>query len=338
MSFGVLEPKDAAWPRLLRTVPHDIYHLPGYARVCDVHEPQPTRLAVASSGAHTLVMPFMLRELPNGVAGNDVTVPYGYPGPVCSSAEPLIQETLMAELLGGFADMGAISVFMRCHPFLGVRLPVLERHGDVVVHGDQVYLDLAAVPEAVEESFRPGHRHDIARLRRAGFEIRVNDDRDADAFPALYDRNMQRLEADPYYHFSRAYFDEIRSALGDNTHYVAAISPEGDTAAIALLFVCGNIGQYHLACTEDAFLRLAPSKLTIVGMAEVCRGLGATILNLGGGVGGHHDSLLEFKAGFSPCRKPFATARIVLDHTMYDALAESACALPGFFPAYRGGL
>jgi len=338
VSFDVLAADDSAWPRILSQLPHDVYHLPGYARVCATHEPWPVRLAVASGHGHTAVLPFMTRALPMGASGCDITVPYGYPGPVCSTDEPLIVEALLGELFDGFLEMGAVSAFIRCHPFLGVSLEALRARGEVVVHGDQVFLDLATAPHVIETSFRPGHRQNIAALKRDGFTIRVDAPEDAQAFPALYARNMRRLDADPYYHFPAAYFDAIRDHLGPNAHFITALSPDGDIAAIALLFVCEAMGQYHLSCTEDRFLRLAPSKLTILGMAELCRSLGVTTLNLGGGVGAQHDSLLAFKAGFSSARVKFATARVILDADAYARLSRGVQAPEGFFPAYRVGL
>jgi hypothetical protein len=335
LSVQILNADDPRWVEALAGVRHDVYHLPGYAAVCATHERWEVRLAVVSSDGEVLVLPFMARDLPRGAAGCDVTVPYGYPGPVCSSRDEAVQSALVGELLTGFRAMGAVTVFLRCHPFYGVGLQALEPHGDVVVHGDQVYLDLDAAPQAIEDSFRPDHRRTIRILRREGFGLRVDAAGDFDAFPALYRENMVRLGADAYYHFPDAYFDAIRASLADNVHMVTATAPDGGIAAMALVLVCGGIAQYHLSCTTTALLKMAPSKLSILGMAELCRDLGVSVLNLGGGVGGANDSLLEFKAGFSKARAPFATARFVLDEGRYAELGAGISAPPGFFPAYR---
>lgn len=338
VSFEILEPGDAKWESLLRRVPHDVYHLPGYARVCDTHEPWPVTLAAVTLGDDALVMPFMLRDLPRSEAGSDVTTPYGYPGPVASTDDAATQRALVGAMLDGFREAGAVSVFVRCHPFFGVALSALEAFGDVLVHGEQVYLEPVATPEPLEASFRTDHRRTIRILRREGFGLRVDAEEDFAAFPALYRENMVRLDAEAYYHFPDAYFDAIRRFLGAEEHLVTATAPDGGVAAIALVLVCGRIAQYHLSCTTTSLLRMAPSKLSILGMAELCRELGVEVLNLGGGVGGASDSLFEFKAGFSKARAPFATARFVLDPARYEALSAGIDAPPGFFPAYRKGL
>jgi hypothetical protein len=64
-------------------------------------------------------------------------------------------------------------------------------------------------------------------------------------------------------------------------------------------------------------------------------------MHLGGGVGGSaEDPLFHFKAGFSPRRHTFRTARLVLDTHAYEELCaradeEGEATQPAFFPAYR---
>jgi hypothetical protein len=342
VTFRTLKPSDPEWDALLHCLPHDVYHLPGYARLCATHEPWEVLLAVTERGSDALAVPFMLREVPAGLPGDgsgvDITVPYGYPGPVASSTDPAVIDGLVRDLLDGWHDLGAISAFVRCHPFLGIPLASLEPYGDVVVHGDQVYLDLAAAGPELLPSFRTDHRYNIRRARAAGFTMWVDDPRHVDAFPSLYRENMRRVGAEEYYLFSDAYFETLFRELADQTHVVGMDAPGGDIAAISLVLVCGEIAQYHLSATDERYLKPAPIKLSILGMAELCRELGVTKLNLGGGVGGRQDSLFEFKAGFSSARVPFATARFVLDESRYAELTAVSQAPAGFFPAYRHGL
>lgn len=342
MAFTTLSADDPRWPEIIGRVPHDVYHLPGYARVCATHERWEVRLAVAESEGDALVMPFMLRDLPEDLPGSrgicDVTVPYGYPGPVCSSISAEVQRALFGELLDGFAAMGAVTVFVRCHPYLGVEQTALESFGEVVVHGHVVYVDLTSLPEPTVASFRADHRRNIRILRESGFSIRVDSEDDYAAFIDEYYATMSRLSSDPYYLFPKAYFDAIRTELAGHVHLVTAVAPSGEPAAMALTFVCGEMAQYHLSGTNDAFLKLAPSKLAVLGMIELDRDRGASTLNLGGGLGGTDDNLFTFKAGFSKCRKPFSTGRFILDPEAYKELSKTSSAPAGFFPAYRHGL
>lgn len=339
LRFDVFEATDTAWPALLCRVPHDVYHLPGYARLSAAQDRVKVRLGVASNGNERLVMPFILREIPGsaerGDAVGDITVPYGYPGPVCSSGDVGIQRALVEKLLGGLGEMGAVSAFVRCHPFLGVDLDALRPFGDVVIRGQQVYLDLPTVPSDPADSFRRDHRYNIRSLQADGFTVRIDHGPDQGLFPDLYRENMRRVGADPYYLFGDEYFAAIRAELSAHTHIVTTVSPDGEAAALAILFVCEGIAQYHLSATDACYLKRAPIKLAIHGMMILAREMGVRILNLGGGVGGRADSLFEFKAGFSRARAPFATAGIILDSERYAALSADSRAPEGFFPAYR---
>jgi hypothetical protein len=69
---------------------------------------------------------------------------------------------------------------------------------------------------------------------------------------------------------------------------------------------------------------------------------GFRVLHLGGGsTDSPGDSLLHFKAGFSPRRFPFHTVRVVIDEVEYDRLARAVDPSwaggdrRGYFPAYR---
>jgi hypothetical protein len=342
MTFTTMTASDSAWPHVLSRVPHDVYHLPGYARVCATHEPWEVKLAVAEGEGHILVMPFMLRDLPSELPDaqglQDVTVPYGYPGPVCSSPEQDVQRNLFGRLLDGFAEMDAVTVFVRCHATLGINTEALRPFGEVVVHGHTVFVDLANLPDLPVSSFRPDHRRNIRILREKGFELAFDRETDWAAFVDEYRATMSRLSSNPYYMFPNEYFDAMRTELADHVHLVAAIAPSGEPAAMALTFVCGEMAQYHLSGSNGDYLKLAPSKLAVLGMVELDRDLGATTLNLGGGLGGTDDNLFKFKAGFSKCTQPFATGRFVLDAERYAALSTDSNPPAGFFPAYRHGL
>ena len=71
------------------------------------------------------------------------------------------------------------------------------------------------------------------------------------------------------------------------------------------------------------------------------QGRGNEIMHLGGGVGGEHDSLLQFKVGFSPLRNTFSTLRVVVDERDYGRLVAARdsrldpSSRTGFFPLYR---
>lgn len=332
--FSLLDVDDARWQALTRLVKHDVYHLPSYAKACATHEAYPVKLAVCESRQGFAALPVIVRDLPGPVSGSDVTAPYGYPAPLCSTDAPDVRDSLLGGVLEGLGQHGCVSAFLRFHPLLGVEPSVFERYGDVVVHGEHVYVDLDSVGEDIAASFRSGHRQNVRALREAGFSVNVDADSAWLAFPEMYRENMRRIEADDYYLFPDAYFVALRE-MGDSAHIVSVTAPDGGLAAAALVFMCADVAQYHLSATNPEFLRSAPVKLAVLGMLEYARDRGISKVNLGSGLGGRADSLFHFKAGFSKCRAPFATARVVLDRARYDELSAGVHAPAGFFPAYR---
>jgi len=336
----LLDTTDQGWDAVLRRVPHDSYHARGYARACETHESDRVQLAIVESDAEVLVVPVIARELPSDLRGatglSDITAPYGYPAPVCTSADPAVQAALLGSLFEGLRDRGFVSAFLRCNPFVGLAEQVLSSEAHVVSHGELVILEPQDLPEDATVAFRADHRRGIRILRDKGFLLRVDDAQHTAAFPQLYRERMLAVGADPYYLFPDAYFETLFAELGEGSRLISVVDDSGRLAAAAIVLVCGRLAHYHLSSTHEAFLREAPMKLAVLGMIELCRDEGVELLNLGSGLGGRHDSLFEFKAGFSAARARFESARVILDRNVYRELSGGDDD-GGFFPAYRCG-
>jgi len=338
--FKLLSIEDSGWDETVFRTTHDVYHLRAYARACSLCEPQHVQLAVVDDGHDVLLLPIMVRPLPGGCRGSDglcdVTVPYGYPAPLCTALSVETVRSLLAVLVDELRSLGAVSLFARSNPFVGIPREAWEGFGTVVSHGQHVWIDTSA-PEDAMASFRYDHRTGIRKLRTAGFEVQVDAPGAQARFPLIYRETMHRINADPYFMFNDAYFETLFKELDARAKVIEVISPEGDVAAAALLLSGGEYGQYHLSGTAGSFLGAAPAKLTIPGMIEVCAATGVRRLNLGSGTGGREDGVFKFKSGFSRLRAPFESVRVVLDEPRYRELSADSIAPESFFPAYRAG-
>jgi hypothetical protein len=116
---------------------------------------------------------------------------------------------------------------------------------------------------------------------------------------------------------------------------------DNSIAAAVMLVETDGIVEYHLMGVNEAFVSEGPAKLILHVARGWAKERGDRYFHLGGGVGGANDSLLRFKAGFSPLRFPFYTFRVIVDPKEYRRLAhEHAPASDpsdsrGFFPVYR---
>ena len=328
----------SSWASFLGDNRHDFYHLPEYVALCAEQEGGEPTAVLASEGGRAMLLPLILRPIPGGAT--DATSPYGYPGPLVSEngSGDFVRNALM-----GCADLmrakGATSLFVRTHPLLGPALP--DGVGTVIEGGDTVSIDLRQPSEELWRQTMSGHRSQINRAIRSGRVARFDTDWSAfEDFKDLYRRTMQRVSADSYYFFDDGYFGRLRTALGDRLQLCVVTAD--DTVAAAALFVetCGIV-QFHLAGSDPAFASEGLTKLMLHHVRSWAKERGDVVLHLGGGLGGPDDSLLKFKAGFSPLRHRYRTLRMVLDQDEYDRLVRrrsesgALAVRPGFFPAYR---
>ena len=334
----LLDASAPAWSAFLETAPHDFYHLPAYAALCAVQERGvPRALHVAGDG-HEMLLPLIVREIPGG--GIDAASPYGYPGPLVQGTdEPGFLRAALAFGTEVLRQAGIVSAFVRLHPLLNPVPPM--GIGTVVEHGDTICIDLALSPGELWAQTRLNHRRDITRAVRLGYVARMDEEwLHLDAFKRLYRETMGRRSAASFYFFDDTYFDGLREALGDRMH-LCVVEKDGIVAAAGLYAETCGIVQYHLSGTSDEALSVQPTKLMMHFVRGWAKERGNHVMNLGGGVGGGNDSLLQFKLGFSPLRRTFSTLRMVIDEPAYKRLVATRDPLldpgahGGFFPQYR---
>ena len=338
MKAQLVEPGAALWTAVLAEAAHDFYHLPGYVVASARNDGGEPRALVVEDGHRRLLLPLVMRPVEGTM--KDACSPYGYPGPV-QTGEPDPQFERAALLCGVdlLGEIGVVTLFVRTHPLLNPAPP--EGVGVIVRHGDTVAVDLTQPESVLWQQTRRNHRQQIRQALAKGYVSELDERPERlEAFRALYHATMENCAADAYYFFDDAYFDALNEALGERLH--VAIARKGDVVAAAGLFaVTGDIVQMHLTGHDNRFAADQPMKLVFHHVRTWSRERGHRVLHLGGGRGGAEDSLLHFKAGFSPLRQPFHTLRVVTDGPGYTRLvaARNPSADPldleHRFPAYR---
>jgi ribosomal protein S18 acetylase RimI-like enzyme len=335
---ALLDCEAPEWEMVLRTAPHDFYHVPAYVALCAEQErARPCGLYV-SDGVRSMLLPLIVRPIPGG--GFDAMSPYGYPGPVGTGTDdPVFLHVALVAGLQVLREADLVSAFVRFHPLLNPVPP--EGIGTVVVHGDTVSIDLSLPDEVQWARTRLNHRRDITRAARLGYTVRMDEGwTRLDEFKRLYRQTMERRHASSFYFFDDAYFDSLHDALGESLH-LCLVEKDGSVAAAGLFVETNGIVQYHLSGTDEASRNIQPTKLMMHFVRGWARERGDLVFLLGGGVGGAADSLLQFKSGFSPLRHPFATLRAVIDEHEYGRLVSlrdpdlDPGDRRGFFPLYR---
>lgn len=349
MRAEFISPTDSRWQEFLQEVSHDFYHLPDYVAFAGRHEGGLPSAFMARDGVAGLLIPLLLRMLPEtlGAPQNwcDASSPYGYPSPLFHPATDTIQaEQFLRAFICCCQKADIITVFLRFHPLLPCPLGPFADHGTVVQHGRTVWIDLTADKEQLRRQTRENHRRGIARLKQAGFHARIDHWSDRQGFVEAYSATMERLQAHSFYRFTERYFDDLHEALGDNLHLCSVVSPMAEVAAAGLFTVTDGLVQYHLGGTAGRYLELAPSKLMFDHVRSWAKDAGCKAFHLGGGVGGRDDTLFRFKQGFSNLNSDFHTCRMVMNQVRYSCLSRKfmedknglRCELEEYFPLYRG--
>lgn len=343
---------DRRWLAVLEESDHDFYHFPSYLDIASADEGGVPKAYYAEVASNRVLIPLLIRKLPEVLEANselaDATSPYGYPGPLLTKRTTLedAREAIIQFVEIG-KDLGLVTTFLRLHPLLH---GVIADEGfederiSAVKHGLTVAIDLTLDTDTLNGQIRENHRRDIRKLERKGFTMRLDHWEDFTTFQEVYLETMRRVDAHPRYFFDHTYFDRLRDYLDTRLHLCTILSPDGEVASAGIFTLVGNIMQYHLGGTAEEYLSSAPSKLMFVKMRDWGKRMGASMLHLGGGVGGQEDSLLRFKSGFSDLKFPFKTVRIIHNPEVYRELNEKRNRMfegtqnsvgNDFFPPYR---
>ncbi|MDI6816838.1 MAG: GNAT family N-acetyltransferase [Actinomycetota bacterium] len=349
MRAEFIKPSDPRWLRVLECTRYDFYHLPGYVELAAEHEDGLPVAFYAEDGDAAMLIPLLIRKLPEhlNAPGDwfDVASPYGYPAPLLVGGGNPAQTSLFFEAFKAIGrDYGIVTAFIRLHPLIEFPRECLHDYGTLVLHGQTVYVDLSRPRETLWAEMRHNHRSNINRLRNLGFYAVFDEWSQLGAFFEMYRETMRRVSASTFYFFNDAYFEGLRSVLGERLHLCAIMSPEGEVAAAGLFSTVNGIVQGHLGAALNKYQPLAPSKFEIYAGIEWAMDTGNLLYHLGGGVGGSSDdSLFASKAGFSKTQAGFHTFRMVLDEARHELLLNRWRRLncgdgqvdTGFFPEYR---
>ncbi len=283
-------------------------------------------LEVFRHGAVTV--PMVVRPLPAGAGtGFDVISPYDYTGPLGDAG---VVAEAWSSLQRWAAEHDVLTGFFRFHPYRSRPQAWARESGmEIVTAAEHVVVDLSD-PDALPASFKPQVRRDLKVARRAGVScaFRAFDAAGLDVFVPMYWASLDRLGADPYYRFSRPFFDRLAEQLSDRVILGTARIGERPVASTMIL-LDGETAFYYLACSTQEGRRVcAMNALVHDAVMELAR-RGLRRFHLGGG----SEGLRAFKTRFSPHRVPYFVGKAVFDRDRYARLRQGRNL--SFFPVYR---
>jgi hypothetical protein len=327
----------------------DVYFLPEYVSFFERWGEGQALLFFYTEDRSILLYPFLRRPLPEfdgskkatpSEARCDVSTAYGYGGPLVSAnTEPLeFANRARVSLDRAFEQMGVVSEFIRFHPLLENQ-SVWERV-PTVFNRKTIAIDLRHSADELWRSMNSNTRRKVRQSLKQDLEVQISRSTETYlAFWSLYDKTMERVEANVRYRFSAEYIMSFAEALGDRA-VVCSVKHRGRTAAAGIFLVSERFLHYHLGGSDEELFYCRPNDRMFFEMMQWGRAQGAQALHLGGGLE-PDDSLLRFKSGFSKQTRDFFVGQVIHDEDAYAVLTEGRVRTgttppaPGFFPAYR---
>lgn len=252
-----------------------------------------------------------------GTNWKDASSPYGYGGPLSSTADPGFLAAAWRAYLSWMRDHRVAVEYVRFHPALGN-----ERYygGQVADNREVVWVDLDA--QDVTTAYAARLRQTLKKAAGAGL---VYDECDLAAyareFAGYHRATMRAMNADPFYLFGDDYFESLgRSGLA-RLGICRRGGRVGDWLAAGIFLDGRGMREYHLAAATDEGRKRGASSLALHEAALAARQSGMHKLYLGGGTdAGADNPLLFFKSAYSPQRLTYRTGSTVFDAAAYDEL------------------
>jgi hypothetical protein len=246
----------------------------------------------------------------------DIQSPYGYGGPVSSSADEAFLANAWASYTAWCLENNVLVEFVRFHP-------LLENwryyQGEVIPDRQTVWLSLEN--DDLLASYNVRARTAVRKALKEGLRVEWMDGtRFAGLFPNMYRVAMTEINADDFYHFNDGYFARLlnwdKSCL--------AVCFSGDEAIAGAIFLAEQeIMEYHLSASTPFGKKMSATNLILHEAALLGQKKGCCSLHLGGGTDSRADNaLLFFKAGFSHNRGLFKIGKQLHQAVAYKEIKD----------------
>ena len=334
-NFEVIDTDNPKWDVLVKSsFIYDFHHTSFYHKIDNIYT---SIMFVVTDNEDFIVFPLVLRPI-EGTPYFDLTSIYGYGGPITNRKDFTFSSDLIYFFRENFINYckenNIISAFSRLHPLMDQEV-FFSGMGEVSSLNKTVAIDLRLSPEEQKRQYRKSNKSELNQLRRKGFYVEeAKNTEEIDRFIEIYYETMDRVEASPYYYFSKEYFHSfLNNDFFGNKLLLAKF--EDKIIAGAVFTTTDKIMQYHLAGTTEEFIKVTPMKLILDEARLIGNDLSLEFLHLGGGVGGSdEDSLFKFKSGFSDLYCQFSVWKYIADESVYTQLSKDK-KQSAFFPLYR---
>lgn len=330
------------WDAIVRSFRnYDVYWLSGYVKAFQIHgdgEPLLFYYEDTTTRGINVVMKRDVAEdihfsglIPEGKYF-DFATPYGYGGWLIEGVKT---ETLFKSYEEWMKKNSIISEFVRFHPMLNNH-EACSSFYDVVQLGEVVHMELVS-KEGIWDNLTSKNRNMIRKAIKNGIVIKNGSNPSIYAsFSEIYNKTMDRNEAERCYYFEKEFYDSLLNDLSENAQVFWA-EKDGQIIAASIMLTANGRMNYHLSGSLSEFNSFAPTNLLLYKAALWGNENGYSVLYLGGGVNSKEDGLLKFKKSFFKGElKHFFVGKKIISSEDYNKLIDMReINGDGFFPLYR---
>lgn len=332
------------WDAIVRSFrEYDVYWLSGYVKAFYIHGDGDPLLFLYDNGVTRGINVVMKRDIAKDPRFQgkikegqyfDFSTPYGYGGWIIEGEDT---ESLFSAYSAWLEKNGIISEFVRFHPMVKNH-EASRSFYEIIQLGEVVHMDLSS-PELIWNNIISKNRNMIRKAIKNNVAIYNGRFPEIfEKFRAIYNRTMDKDDAEKYYYFESEFYKSILEDLPQNAQVFWA-EKEGQVIAASIMLGTNGRMSYHLSGSLREFSSFAPTNLLLYKAALWGYANGYRTLYMGGGVGSGEDSLFKFKrAFFKGDLNHFFIGKRIYNTEKYDKLLgiRSEIDNPGYFPKYRG--
>lgn len=243
----------------------------------------------------------------------DLETAYGYGGFYSNSGNKNFIERAMGLYKKRCIEENIIAEFIRFHPFSTFSQEHKEFFNFNVYDRDIVYVDLTLSKDKRWEEYSSNTRN---ILRKSQKELKFQKTDNLEMFIELYEKTMQKNNADSFYYFSQEYYKNL---LENKDIELYEVKKDDETIASAFFMFSDEFGHYHLSANNYAMRKYNANYFMLDQLFDIAKNKGKKYFILGGGTtSDNYDSLLKFKYKFSSLTKPFYISGVVYNDTIYN--------------------
>jgi hypothetical protein len=243
----------------------------------------------------------------------DIETVYGYGGIYSNTDNNLFLQKALEYYKEYCHENQVIADFCRIHPFNSTHKHIKEYYNLHVLDRKTVSVDTTLSNPERWSNYSAKVRNILRKCKR---ELIVRKSDDIDTFFHLYNKTMQKNNADDFYFFEKVYFEKLLSNQNVELYEVLL----NDKVISASFIMYGKeICHYHLSANNYDYKKHNANYFILDSLFDIAHERGIQYFYLGGGrTNQEDDSLLRFKKKFSEIQKDFYIAGIVHNQEIYD--------------------